>query len=89
VPFTAGRADASQEQTDAESFDVLEPEADGFQYLKAEYTISSEEMLIDKAQLATLTVPQMTVLLGGMRVLNTNFDQSIMAYLLSVRSVNE
>jgi catalase-peroxidase len=63
VPFTAGRADASQEQTDAESFDVLEPEADGFQYLKAEYTISSEEMLIDKAQLLTLTVPQMTVLL--------------------------
>ena len=77
VPFTAGRADASQEQTDAESFDVLEPEADGFRnYLKAEYTISSEEMLIDKAQLMTLTVPQMTVLLGGMRVLNTNFDQS-------------
>jgi catalase-peroxidase len=61
--FTAGR-DASQEQTDAESFDVLEPEADGFRnYLKAEYTISSEEMLIDKAQLMTLTVPQMTVLL--------------------------
>jgi catalase-peroxidase len=57
-------ADASQEQTDAESFDVLEPEADGFRnYLKAEYTISSEEMLIDKAQLMTLTVPQMTVLL--------------------------
>jgi catalase-peroxidase len=77
VPFTAGRADASQEQTDAESFDVLEPEADGFRnYLKAEYTISSEEMLIDKAQLMTLTVPQMTVLLGGMRVLNTNFDHS-------------
>jgi catalase (peroxidase I) len=60
--FTAGRADASQEQTDAESFDVLE-QADGFRnYLKAEYTISSEEMLIDKAQLMTLTVPQMTVL---------------------------
>ncbi|MFB0910046.1 MAG: catalase/peroxidase HPI [Flavobacterium sp.] len=77
VPFKAGRADASQEQTDAASFDVLEPEADGFRnYLKAEYTISSEEMLIDKAQLLTLTVPQMTVLLGGMRVLNTNFDQS-------------
>jgi catalase-peroxidase len=56
---------------------VLEPEADGFRnYLKAEYTISSEEMLIDKAQLMTLTVPQMTVLLGGMRVLNTNFDHS-------------
>jgi catalase-peroxidase len=77
VPFKAGRADASQEQTDAASFDVLEPEADGFRnYLKAEYTISSEEMLIDKAQLLTLTVPQMTVLLGGMRVLNSNFDQS-------------
>jgi catalase-peroxidase len=77
VPFKAGRADASQEQTDAASFDVLEPEADGFRnYLKAEYTISSEEMLIDKAQLMTLTVPQMTVLLGGMRVLNTNFNQS-------------
>jgi catalase-peroxidase len=67
-------ADASQEQTDAESFDA-EPEADGFRnYLKAEYTISSEEMLIDKAQLMTLTVPQMTVLLGGMRV--KHFDQS-------------
>lgn len=77
VPFKAGRADASQEQTDAASFDALEPEADGFRnYLKAEYTISSEEMLIDKAQLLTLTVPQMTVLLGGMRVLNTNFNQS-------------
>jgi catalase-peroxidase len=77
VPFKAGRADASQEQTDAASFDVLEPEADGFRnYLKAEYTISSEEMLIDKAQLMTLTVPQMTVLLGGMRVLNSNFNQS-------------
>jgi catalase-peroxidase len=77
VPFTAGRADASQEQTDAESFDVLEPEADGFRnYLKAKYTISSEEMLVDKAQLLTLNVPEMTVLLGGMRVLNTNFDQS-------------
>jgi catalase-peroxidase len=77
VPFTAGRADASQEKTDAESFDVLEPEADGFRnYLKASYTISSEEMLIDKAQLLTLTVPEMTVLVGGMRVLNTNFDHS-------------
>jgi catalase-peroxidase len=77
VPFKAGRADASQEKTDAESFDVLEPEADGFRnYLKASYTISSEEMLIDKAQLLTLTVPEMTVLVGGMRVLNTNFDHS-------------
>jgi catalase-peroxidase len=84
VPFTAGRADASQEQTDAESFDA-EPKQTVFVItLKAEYTISSEEMLIDKAQLMTLTVPQMTVLLGGMRVLNTNFD-CIMAYLLSVQ----
>ena len=77
VPFTAGRADASEEQTDAESFDVLEPEADGFRnYLKTKYTISSEEMLVDKAQLLTLSVPQMTVLLGGMRVLDTNFNHS-------------
>jgi catalase-peroxidase len=83
--FTAGRADASQEQTDAESFDVLSQKQTVRNYLKAEYTISSEEMLIDKAQLMTLTVPQMTVLLGGMRVLNTNFDHSNMAYLRSVQ----
>lgn len=77
VPFTAGRADASQEQTDVESFAVLEPEADGFRnYMKAQYTVSAEEMLIDKAQLMTLTAPEMTVLVGGLRVLNTNFDQS-------------
>jgi catalase-peroxidase len=77
VPFTAGRADASQQETDSESFDVLEPEADGFRnYLKAAYTISAEEMLVDKSQLMTLTVPEMAVLLGGMRVLNTNFDHS-------------
>ena len=77
VPFTPGRADASAEQTDVESFDVLEPNADGFRnYLKTKHTASSEELLIDKAQLLTLTAPEMTVLVGGMRVLNTNFDQS-------------
>lgn len=77
VPFTPGRTDASQEQTDVESFAVLEPIADGFRnYIKAKYPVSVEEMLIDKSQLLTLTAPEMTVLLGGMRVLNTNFDQS-------------
>ena len=77
VTFTPGRADALQEQTDVESFAVLEPEADGFRnYMKAKYTVSTEEMLIDKSQLLTLTVPEMTVLIGGMRVLNTNFDHS-------------
>ena len=77
VPFTAGRTDASQEQTDVESFGVLEPQADGFRnYAKTKYTVSAEEMLIDKAQLMTLTAPEMTVLIGGMRVLNTNFDHS-------------
>jgi catalase-peroxidase len=78
VPFTPGRADASQEQTDIESFEVLEPKADGFRnYQKSKYTVSAEEMLVDKAQLLTLTAPEMTVLIGGMRVLNTNFDQSV------------
>ncbi len=77
VPFTPGRMDASQEQTDVESFSVLEPVADGFRnYQKARYAVSAEELLVDKAQLLTLTAPEMTVLLGGMRVLNTNFDQS-------------
>ncbi|MCE7925711.1 MAG: catalase/peroxidase HPI [Haliscomenobacteraceae bacterium CHB4] len=77
VPFTPGRADASQEQTDVESFAVLEPKADGFRnYVKTKYPVSTEELLVDKAQLLTLTAPEMTVLLGGMRVLNTNFDQS-------------
>jgi catalase-peroxidase len=77
VPFTPGRADASQEQTDVESFEVLEPAADGFRnYLKTKHTASAEELLIDKAQLLTLTAPELTVLVGGMRVLNTNFDQS-------------
>jgi catalase-peroxidase len=76
VPFTPGRTDASQEQTDIESFAVLEPAADGFRnYLKAAYT-SPEEMLVDRAQLLTLTAPEMTVLVGGMRVLNANFGQS-------------
>ena len=77
VPFTAGRADASQEQTDEVSFAVLEPKADGFRnYAKAKYPTSTEEMLIDKAQLLTLSAPEMTVLVGGLRVLNTNFDHS-------------
>ncbi|CAH0997926.1 Catalase-peroxidase [Emticicia aquatica] len=77
VPFTPGRTDASQEQTDVESFAVLEPIADGFRnYQKTHYTTSAEEMLVDKAQLLTLTPPEMTVLIGGMRVLNTNFDKS-------------
>lgn len=77
VPFTPGRADASQEQTDVESFAVLEPAADGFRnYLKKKYTVSAEEMLVDKAQLLTLTAPEMTALVGGLRVLNANFDKS-------------
>jgi catalase-peroxidase len=75
VPFTAGRTDASQEHTDVESFAVLEPQADGFRnYMKKKYTTSAEEMLVDKAQLLTLTAPEMTALVGGMRVLNANFD---------------
>lgn len=77
VPFTPGRADASQEQTDVESFEVLEPGADSFRnYLKAQHTSAPEAMLIDRAQLLTLTAPELTVLIGGMRVLNTNFDHS-------------
>jgi catalase-peroxidase len=77
VPFTAGRNDASQEQTDVESFAVLEPVADGFRnYKKNRSTSSAEEMLIDKAQLLTLTAPELTVLVGGMRVLNTNAGQT-------------
>ena len=77
VPFTPGRTDATQAQTDVDSFAVLEPQADGFRnYSKAKYTVSAEELLVDKAQLLTLTAPEMTVLVGGMRVLNTNFDQS-------------
>jgi len=77
VPFSPGRTDASQEQTDAASCAVLEPKADGFRnYLKAKYSVSAEELLVDRAQLLTLTAPEMTVLLGGMRVLNANFGQS-------------
>ena len=77
VPFTPGRMDASAEQTDIDSFGVLEPAADGFRnYLKTKFTISTEDLLVDKAQLLTLTAPEMTVLVGGMRVLNTNYDNS-------------
>ena len=77
VPFTAGRGDASQDQTDIESFAVLEPVADGFRnYLKTNYSVTPEELLIDRAQLMTLSAPEMTVLVGGMRVLNTNFGTS-------------
>ena len=77
VPFSPGRADASQDQTDVESFEVLEPAADGFRnYLKGKYRVPAEALLIDKAQLLTLTAPEMTVLVGGLRVLNANFKQS-------------
>jgi catalase-peroxidase len=77
VPFTPGRMDATQEQTDVASFAVLEPEADGFRnYMKAKYTVSAEELLVDRAQLLTLTPPEMTVLVGGMRVMNSNFGQT-------------
>ncbi|MCB9433107.1 MAG: catalase/peroxidase HPI [Ardenticatenaceae bacterium] len=77
VPFSPGRTDASQDQTDVEAFDVLEPKADGFRnYLKAKYSISAEELLIDKAQLMTLTAPEMTALVGGLRVLGANAGQS-------------
>jgi catalase-peroxidase len=77
VPFSPGRTDATQEQTDVASFAVLEPAADGFRnYLKTRYSVSAEELLLDRAQLLTLTAPEMTVLVGGMRVLNANFGQS-------------
>ena len=77
VPFAPGRTDATQEQTDVDSFAVLEPFADGFRnYLKAKYAVSAEELLIDKAQLLTLTAPEMTVLIGGMRVLGANHGQT-------------
>jgi catalase-peroxidase len=77
VPFTPGRMDASQAQTDVKSIAVLEPQADGFRnYSKAKYTVTTEELLVDKAQLLTLTAPEMTVLIGGLRVLNANYDNS-------------
>ena len=77
VPFTPGRADASQEQTDVESFAVLEPAADGFRnYLDGRHAVPAEALLVDRAQLLGLTAPEMTVLVGGMRVLDTNFGQS-------------
>jgi len=77
VPFTPGRMDASQEKTDIESFAVMEPPADGFRnYVKTEYTVTVEELLVDRAQLLTLTAPEMTVLVGGMRVLNANVGHS-------------
>lgn len=77
VPFTPGRMDASQEQTDVESFELLQPMADGFRnYLKTQYTVPTEGLLVDKAQLLTLTAPEMTVLVGGLRALNTNYDNS-------------
>jgi len=77
VPFTPGRMDASPDQTDVASFAVLEPKADGFRnYQKTKYSVSAEELLVDRAQLLTLTAPEMTVLIGGLRVLNTNFGQS-------------
>ena len=77
VPFTPGRTDATAEQTDAESFAVLEPTADGFRnYLKTRYSLSAEELLVDKAQLLTLTAPEMTALVGGMRVLNANHNHA-------------
>jgi catalase-peroxidase len=78
VPFTPGRADASQDQTDVKSFAVLEPEADGFRnYQKKAFTVSAEEMLVDRAQLLTLSAPEMTVLIGGLRVLGANVGQSM------------
>ena len=77
VPFMPGRTDATQEQTDVASMGVLEPMADGFRnYTKAQYTVPTEALLVDKAQLLTLTVPEMTALVGGMRVLDGNFDHS-------------
>ncbi|MEX0275660.1 MAG: catalase/peroxidase HPI [Flavobacteriaceae bacterium] len=77
VPFSPGRTDATDAQTDAESFEVLEPLADGFRnYLKGSYSVKSEELLVDRAQLLTLTIPEMTVLMGGMRALKTNYDDS-------------
>ena len=76
VPFTPGRMDASQAQTDVESFEYMEPEADGFRnYQKKAYSVPAEEMFVDKAQLLTLSAPEMTVLVGGLRVLGANYGQ--------------
>jgi len=84
VPFIAGRMDASQEQTDVKGMAVLEPIADGFRnFQKKEYTLSTEELLVDKAQLLTLSAPEMTILIGGMRALNSNYDQSNKGILVS------
>ena len=84
VPFRPGRTDASQEQTDVASFAVLEPVADGFRnYLKSRYSVTAEELLVDRAQLLTLTAPEMTVLIGGLRVLNANYGQSSHGVLTS------
>jgi catalase-peroxidase len=84
VPFTPGRMDATQEQTDMKSFSVLEPIADGFRnYSKAQYNVPTEALLIDKAQLLNLTAPEMTVLLGGMRSLHCNYDNSENGFLTS------
>ena len=88
VPFTPGRTDASQEQTDTESFEALRPSADGFRnYKNSNYKASAESMLIDRAQLMRLTAPEMTVLIGGMRVLDTNFDKSRHGVLTDRREV--
>jgi len=88
VPFTAGRTDASQEQTDAYSFEALEPAADGFRnYKNSDYKASAEALLVDRAQLMKLTAPEMTVLIGGMRVLDTNFDKSRHGVLTNRREV--
>jgi catalase-peroxidase len=82
VPFLAGRMDASQEQTDVESFDLLEPIADGFRnYQKKQYSLSAEELLIDKAHLLTLTAPEMTALIGGLRVVGVNHEGSSLGVL--------
>lgn len=84
VPFTAGRMDALQEQTDVESINLLEPIADGFRnYLKTKYTVPTEQLLVDKAQLLTLTAPELTVLLGGMRAMGANYDNSDKGLLVS------
>ena len=82
VPFSAGRMDASSEETNIEGMEVLEPMADGFRnYQKADYTLTAEQLLVDKSQLLTLTAPEMTVLVGGMRVLNSNYDNSSIGVL--------